>query len=148
MPVIWGGMIDGPPPGIVLSNDGRRWACSNLVLLARGLRLGLFVNDLVPQPSNVLSDFTAATFDSYAPKVFGLWGETFLNTAGNAESDYPLCSWLVGSGGGVDTVYGYYVFDAQGFVLWSERDPRNGVPMNRPGDRYLLVPRFMAGALC
>lgn len=148
MPVFWGGLIDGPPMAIVLSNDGRRWACSNLVLLARGLSLGLFVNNFTPEPANVLSDFTPASFDGYAPFTFGLWGETFLNSEGNAESDYPSLSWLVGPGGGVDTVYGYYVFDAQGYVLWSERDPRNGIAMKLPGQRYIVVPRFMAGALC
>ena len=133
---------------IVLSNDGRRWAASILTLNARGLLLGLFVNDFVPTPDNVLLDFTLATFSDYSPFAFDAWGAVFLNDQGDAESDYPAVIFRVGPGGGSDTVYGYLVYDNAGFVLWSEVNPAGGVLMNQPGDVYPVNPRFSAGALC
>jgi hypothetical protein len=132
---------------IVMSNDGRRWACGLIQQAMTSLSLGLFANNFTPTPANILSDFVPPSFSGYSPVRFGVWGGIYVNPLGNAETDYPAVVFRVGPGGGSDTIYGYYVFDAFGFVIWSERNPAGGVLMSKPGDMYPLTPRFEAGAL-
>jgi hypothetical protein len=132
---------------IVMSNDGRRWAASILTLNAAGFRLGLFANDFVPTPDNVLSDFVAPTYDGYAPVALGAWGAVFLNLYGDGQATYQPIIFRVGPAGGGDTVYGYLVFNLAGFVLWSELNPAGGVQMARAGDVFPILPQFSAGAL-
>jgi len=133
---------------MVLTQDGFRWACATLVRDLTGAFLCLFVNDVEPTVNSVLSDFLQPTFTNYAPVPFSPWPATFINPAGNAESDYPTVRFVMGSPAFPVNIYGYMVVDINGFVLWAERDPSAPVLLAHPGDFYPVVPRFQAGLLC
>jgi hypothetical protein len=133
---------------IVLSNDGRRGSLGYLLPWLRGLKLRLYVNNVIPLVSFVRSDFVEATFDTYAALLLNNWGAVYLNGLGDAQVDAPLKVFTVGAGGGSDTVYGYYVTDGFGYAIWGERVPGGGVPMILPGSTFPIIPRFAAGALC
>lgn len=104
--------------------------------------LRLFVNDHVPADADDETDYTEASFPGYAPVTLTSWG-LVTTAAGTAQIAHPAASWTRSAGGGAgDQVYGYYVTDAAGDLLWSERDPAAPVPMNVAGYSYSVLARL------
>lgn len=82
----------------------------------------LYVNDLTPQVGVTLpGDFLEASFDGYTQYPLDSWGAP-TSVYPHAVSEHPLLLWAcTGSGGGAQTVYGYWVTDGTGLLLWAER---------------------------
>lgn len=136
-----------PVNPLVLSLDGRRWACSVLTDAAYGFELGLFVNNIVLVPATRLGDLVMASFDGYHPFLLASWQGVFINPQGDAQANYTPLAFVVGAAGGNDTVYGYAVYNDAGYLLWSQLGPPGGVSMRNPGDRYPILLRLATGIL-
>lgn len=86
------------------------------------LHVRLFKNNLTPTPDNVVGDFTESTFTGYAAISFGSLGA-------DGWTDTPIYQWAKtagtytfnGTGGVNENVYGYYVTDGGGNLLFSHR---------------------------
>src|SRR5690606_9473599 len=81
----------------------------------------LFVNDYTPDADTASVDLTEATFTGYSAKniVRSSWGSP-TTEGGKAKSTYGApFSYTMGSTGG--SIYGYWVEDSSGTVLWAER---------------------------
>lgn len=89
------------------------------------LSLRLYANDYAPNRQSVLANFTAASFDGYAPITLARAGWSAPATVGGiAQSTHGAApaQWIAASGS--QTCYGYYVTDAAGAVVyWAERFP-------------------------
>lgn len=102
-----------------------------------------FKNDYSPSFATVLSDFTESDFEGYAAVGVSLW--SFTGFAGHigyiASADG--CDYLVTGGAGPpQLLFGYYVCDAGGNLLWGERDPDGPVSMTSTGNSYRVYPRL------
>ena len=106
------------------------------------LRIHLYKNNYSPVQGSVLGDFTEADYSGYASQLISTWtgpswvaprqvleagsSKTFSNTTG-----------AVGN-----TVYGYYITDQGGNLVWAERDPSAPIDMGSAGRTYIILPRY------
>lgn len=108
------------------------------------LYLRLYKNDFVPDRYSEIDDFVEADFTGYAAVGFIDWGDPFLNVHDDAEVDHDP---IVFEQTGTDTtcdVYGYYVTDGAGEVLWfAERNPAGANHMDTTGKTYTVIPKFV-----
>lgn len=82
--------------------------------------LRLYQNDYTPDQAAVTASFTEANFTNYAATTLTRSGwASSVTTSNKAESSYATQSWTCGSTG--NTLYGYYVSNPSGTVLWAER---------------------------
>lgn len=104
------------------------------------LALRLFVNNVTPAQTGV--SYTEATGGGYAAKTItnGSWAIT----PGNDPSDAVYGQQVFTFTGALTTnttVYGYYVTDADGTVLWAELLTAPFTPAN-DGDHVDITPKF------
>lgn len=109
--------------------------------------LRLFKNDYTPLITSVVGDFVEADFAGYAEVALTAWGAIFTNANNQAETDEEVNVFTKEAGGSANTIYGYYVTDSSGVLMWAERNPAGGQVMSATGDTYSVLPRFMEGTL-
>lgn len=101
-------------------------------------RLRLFKNDVTPADSDTVSSYTEATFPGYAPQGANTWSAAS-SVGGAAQVTHPTLTFLRGSGGSGDLIYGYYLTDTAGTTLYyAERDPAAPVNMTVAGNSYAI----------
>ncbi len=106
------------------------------------LTLKLFTNDYTPVQTSVAGSFTEASGGGYAAKTLtnGSWTVTVGNDPSDAvyaEQTFTFTGALSGSA----TVYGYFVVDADGTLVWAERFSSSFQPANN-GDTIKITPIF------
>lgn len=133
---------------IVVSLDGRRGQLARLLPYFKTLSARLFAVDLLPQPDTDSSEFVQPTWAGYEPKPLKEWSTVYLAPDRAAETSHPRVVWTRTDDGPPAMIYGYWITDPQGRVLWSERDPRAPVAIDGFGGKYALLPRYDLGKLC
>lgn len=106
------------------------------------LTLKLFVTDVTPADTSVAGDFTEATGGGYSAKTLtnGSWTVSSANDPSDAvyaEQTFTFTGALTTNG----TIYGYYVVDADGVLIWAEKFSTTFTPANN-GDQLKLTPKF------
>lgn len=103
-------------------------------------RIHLFQNNHVPVFTDVLAAYTEATFDGYGGSVVLAWGVPFINGSNQAECDASTVTWVRSGGATSNTIYGIYVTDNAGLLVYAERF---GAPvsMTSAGDTIGYTPR-------
>ena len=104
------------------------------------LDLKLFVNDVTPADTGV--SYTEAAGGDYAAKTLtnGSWTVTPANDPSDAvyaEQTFTFTGPLTTN----PTIYGYYVEDADGTIIWAERLSAPFTPANN-GDSLKVTPKF------
>lgn len=107
-----------------------------------GSILRLFQNNYTPLDTDTAANFTQATFTGYAAITLNTWGTPFTNGSNKAEVDEIIRTFTQTGVGVTNTVYGYYVTDGSGNLLWAERNPAGGVAMNAIGNTYTVLPKM------
>lgn len=79
----------------------------------------LYQNAHTPGDGSTAADFTECTFDGYAAQGPS-WGAAATNGSGDAEAVAAALTWTATGGSTSNTVYGYYVTDGGGEVVWAE----------------------------
>jgi len=104
------------------------------------LSLKLFVNDVNPAQAGVA--YTEAAGGGYAAKTLsnGSWTVTPANDPSDAVYAQQVFT-FTGALATNTTIYGYYVEDAGGTVLWAERLIAPFTPAN-DGDHVDITPKF------
>lgn len=110
--------------------------------------LRLFVNNIVPAVGQLAADYLQPAGSWYSPILLNAWGVPFVNPANQAEIDEIVRTWTASGTVVSESVYGYYVVNPGGILVWSELAPSGPIPMNTPGNVVSLTPRLYAGALC
>ena len=104
-------------------------------------RCRLFQNDRVPADGDTAASYQEANFTGYALQNAQSWSAP-ASSGGAAQMTHPTLTWVVGTVGVGNLVYGYYITDNAGVLLWAERDPNAPVPMNASGNSYAITPAF------
>ena len=107
-----------------------------------GYVLRLFQNNHTPAEGDDNTDYVEADFDGYSAIAIGSWTPPYLNGSGKAEIDEINRTFTQTGTGITNDVYGYYVTDPAGNVVWAERDPSAPVAMNAAGRTYTVFLRF------
>ena len=107
----------------------------------------LFKNDKVPAAGDNAGDYVEADFTGYASKALNNWGAAFTNGNGDAQTDETLKVWTQTGVATTCDVYGYYVVDGNGALLYAERNPAGVVAMDTNGKTYAVLFRFVARSM-
>jgi len=126
-----------------------------LVLNARGLqntldagrkafenkyKVGLFQNDFKPRVSMLLADLQICNFSGY-PGLLVSFGWTIPDYAGGfATTTANELTWDHSGGPVGNFVYGYYVVDSAGALVWAERFCPAPMRVYRLGERVRVRP--------
>lgn len=104
--------------------------------------LKLYATDVTPADTHTASSYTEATGGGYAAKT--LTNGSFTVTVANDPSDatYAQQTWtFTGALTTNGTIYGYFVVDADGTLLWAEKFSSSFTPANN-GDQLKVTPAF------
>lgn len=128
---------------LVNSNGGLEANAINWVAMVDGVwELGLFQNDYTPVQGSVIGDLTPANFSGYSGlELTQNWTSPVIDGTRWKTNADPIVQ--AHSGGGVSNlIYGYYVVDGSGVLMYAERDPSGPRLMAGAGDVYTVVPRY------
>ena len=128
---------------LVVTDDGLR---ATLVLDVAGwegkYRCGLFQNDYKPRISSRFSHLVPCDFSGYSgekltfswstPVMVGIYSQTFAHDL----------EWIAEAGGVGNFVYGYYVREPGGLLVWAERFCPAPVSINKQGLGVRVRPTF------
>lgn len=106
------------------------------------LILQLYTNDLTPVDTSTDLSFTSATATSYAPATLSpnSWG--IGTTSGTSSALYNSgITFTFGTAAATQNVYGYYVTDQAGALLWAERFPGAPFALPQSGGEIAIRPQ-------
>lgn len=108
------------------------------------LEVGLFNAAHAPAAGDVLSDYTAieATFPGYSRQVLDNWTAALLIASGFAQTEADIVTWTRGAGAGTEDIYGYFVVDGGGNLLWAEAPTWAPITIDTLGQTISFLPRF------
>jgi hypothetical protein len=108
---------------------------------AATLVIKLFKNDYTPVDGSSVGNFVEADFDGYASQGIAAWGAPIaVGPRGQIQS--ASNTFTKAAGVVPNDIYGYYVLDGGGSLLWAERDPAAPIPIHNAGDKYIITPTF------
>lgn len=106
------------------------------------VNLRLFKNNHTPSETDDDSDYTEADFDGYSAMSLTSWTPAYLNGSNEAEIDEINRTFTQTGTGTTNDIYGYYVTNTSGDVVYAERDPAGPVAMNATGKTLTIYSRF------
>jgi hypothetical protein len=108
--------------------------------IVSGCLLHLYTNDKVPADGDTLASYTEASFGGYAPAPVSGWTQPAQQAGAARMQASPVTFTVAGPPGAL--IYGYFVTDPGGNLLWAERDPQAPVNMQTVGNSYTITPVF------
>lgn len=106
------------------------------------LKIGLYANDWRPTRVSTISEIVPAWFSGNT-SLHDLVGWSAAALDGDmAFSEGTVRTWIHDGGPVSSWVFGYYVTDALGALVWAERTEVDGVIMGQAGQRYRVTPRY------
>lgn len=106
-----------------------------------GAKVKLFSNNFTVIDATVLGDFTEATYTGYAAQTLAGGAVAGSNTAGRATASWTQQSYTC-TGGSSQTIYGYYIVDSTGAILYFAENFATPVVLSNGGAPLLLTPRL------
>jgi hypothetical protein len=106
------------------------------------LVLGLYKNNLTPASTDVLGDYTAATFTGYSATTLtsGSWTVTAATSGAPATATQTSATTFSCSATTSESIYGYYVYQAGATVMmWAERFSDGPYTIANSGDKVILT---------
>jgi len=106
--------------------------------------LKLFQNNHTPAVTDTEANYTEASFSGYAAvDIHALWGAAFVNASGQGEIDCTTQTFAFGGGAVTNLVYGAYVVDNAGKLIYAERFAAP-ISMSASPDQIIYTPKFTA----
>ena len=105
------------------------------------MQLCLFQNNITPVGSDTLATYQEATFPGYVRQAITGWLPSTV-AASVATSNATQVSFQRSATGTAQTIFGYFVLDGSGNLLFAERDPAAPITLTNQGDTYLITPKF------
>lgn len=130
---------------LILTDVGAQVLLAKAFNTTKDLTLRLFTNDITPTDAFVQSDFTEAAGGGYT--AIPLSSDAIVSVVGTApnaiaQAAYTQVSFnFTGALTTNGSVYGYYVTNTAGQVIFAERATAPYIPANN-GDALLLTPIF------
>lgn len=132
---------------IVLSRAGKLQLLNEKRTFLNTCTLRLFQNNLQPTDANVVADFTEATFDGYAAQPLDDFGVAALDQNNKGRIVAPLHTFTATGGVTANQIYGYYVTDPAGALVYSDRNAAAPVTVSGDGSAYTVVPAFLEDSM-
>ena len=129
--------------GIVVTQKGAKFILNSFLNgdnSSKNLTARLFVNDIIPTSTQTEKNFVEAKGGGYASKFLlaGGWYIDILDsTASFKEQVWKFTSELTEN----KIIYGYYVLDNKGNLLWGERFKEYYIPM-KDGSKLIWFPKI------
>jgi hypothetical protein len=119
---------------VVLENFTNKTAPTNLTVK-------LFQNNITSADTDTAGTYTEATFGGYAAIALtaATWGAAAAGTITYGAQLTFSCT-----GAPSNSIYGYYVINAGGVLLWSERDAGAPYTIGTNGDAVKMTPTISA----
>lgn len=105
--------------------------------------LHLFKNNWTPSPDDDVSDYTSANFSGYSSAALNSWGGAALNADLFAQVTHPDKVFTHNGGATNNDIYGYYVTDSSGDLVWAERAAAAPFAMDAGGKTYTVSPEML-----
>jgi hypothetical protein len=105
------------------------------------VHMRLFQNNHTPGVTDVIGDYTVATFSGYPGDVSPTWGTPFTNGDGKAETDAGTTTYTHNGGGTSNTIYGAYFVTAGGVLVYADKFAAP-IVMASNGDTFPYTPRM------
>lgn len=105
-------------------------------------QVGLFQADVFPKITSTIVELLPCDFSGYVglQTSFGWSGAVVDGTRSNTLAN--ALTWTHDGGPITNFVYGYYIVDKKGFLMWAERFCPGPVWMDRPGRSVRVRPAF------
>ena len=113
-----------------------------------GCLLCAFINAHVPAPTDTASMYVEPFGSWYARYPLLLWGTPFVNGSSQGEMDEVYRTWTASGTILDESIYGYFVIDSHGNLVWAEALAGGPYPMNMPGQTVTVYPTMREGSLC
>jgi len=127
---------------IKVPNVGKLWILNLFRADFNGYSIRLFQNDLTPGNLTVLGDITEANFSGYVSKTLANSTPAVIDVSNKALTIWDPLLWSHNGGATANSIYGYYVLDGTGGLVYIERDPSAPVSMSMLGSTYVVNPRL------
>lgn len=101
----------------------------------------LYINDYTPTDTSILANFQEAGFPGYAGDSNIVWNPA-LQANGRAEIEAAAITFTCTGGGAAESVYGYYVTDTGGALLFAERFDDGPYVMSQNQDEITITPKL------
>lgn len=98
----------------------------------------LYQNDHVPAFGDTVSDYEEADFGGYEGLPTDDWNDPFASGEGKGEITHPTLRWEMDSEFPQCQVFGYYITNDDGELVWAERRPGGPITMNFPGKPFTV----------
>jgi len=108
---------------------------------ASNLTVKLYQNNITPSDTDTAATYTVANFTGYADA--GLTAATWGAASGGTITYGAQLSFTC-SGASSNSIYGYYIVNAGGTLLYSERDASAPFTITTSGDAVKLTPTISA----
>lgn len=110
--------------------------------LANDLTIKLFTSNTIPADTDTAGTYTEAAGGGYASKTLATTDCTVAVVSDIATASYPQLVWtFTGALTGNASIYGYYIVDGSGTIIFSERGASAYQPANN-GDEYKITVAF------
>lgn len=135
------------PSGTIVTPDSGTVALAAYLATVAGamvlpLSMHLYQNDYTPTTTDTLANYTEATYDGYAAQVM-VWASATIPTPGSgALTTWIPLLWTPTGSITPNDIYGYYVTDAAGTLMWAERAPSPPVALNSMLTTLPITPRY------
>lgn len=127
---------------LVLSDVGAAAMLTDFFVSGGNLTLRLFTSNTTPADTDTAGSYTEATGGGYAAKTLTAASWAVAQSAGIATASYAQQSFaFTGALDGDASVYGYYITDAAGVLIYAERASAAYTPVN-DGDSYSVALKF------
>lgn len=115
----------------------------NILVGAWGqLFVGLFTNDHTPDDADTLADFTEPSEPWYVRQPIQSWDTVGPDGEGREETTGETGDWVITSPASPVNIYGWFAVDADGDLLFEQREPDAPVVMATVGQRHNVTITF------
>lgn len=127
---------------LVICNGGKVRLLQQLVSYLNGLTLRLFQNNHTPAIGDTAASYTEATFTGYSSQAITSFGTAYQNASNLGETDAAAMTFSMTGTTVTNNIYGYYVTDSGGNLIFAELNPNGVFAMNQTGLTYTVQPVF------
>ena len=105
--------------------------------------LRLYKNNHTPAPTDTAASYTQADFTGYAAINLVAWGDAYLNAGFVGQIDEINRTFTQTAVTTTCLVYGYYITDGFGNLIYAESNPMGAFNMNAAGLVYIVQARMI-----
>jgi hypothetical protein len=128
---------------IILDNKAKPTLLRYKLPYLNSLTVHLYQNDYWPIDDDDVSSYHECNFGGYDSQPLDDFGPPYLNDSGQGQTDTGPHEWVQTLASPANWVYGYYVTDSNGWLIFADRNDAGKKHMDRTGAVYSLRIHFL-----